>query len=292
MTVDDRVNEDGPIAKPEGARDVAHAALQRLRSAVALDPGSADLWRELGEASAESGLTQEAVSSWERALALRPADSVVLRALGHAELAAGSPDAAATHLTQLAELEPADPEAAATLVEAHRAAGRLEDALAVARRAWEDDSTDVRAGLDVAELSLELGRPREARNAFARLRELDPEHELLVLFGLLEAAIASGDWPEASTLAAQASRRDPSGATADLLVFAADRAFGSVDRSATTMDVGAALDAAGSGVFALPVLLARDRPVPERSDVERRLREARAQHRRLHVEERVLTHDD
>ncbi len=277
------------MTKP--ASDPGDEDLPRLRAAAAGAPEDADLWRELGDLCAALGHTEEAVRSWERALALRPADSVVLSALGHAELATGAPEAAAAHLAQLAELEPGDSDTAAGLVEAHRGAGRLEDALAAARRGWEADPADVGLGLDVAELSLELGRPREARGAYARLRELDPEHELLVLFGLLEAAIALGDWPEASTLAAQASRRDPSGATADLLVFAADRAFGSLDRSSSSLDMGAAVDAAGSGVFALPVLFARDRPVPERADVERRLRDARAEHRRLHVEEGVLAHD-
>lgn len=257
-----------------------------LRRVTELVGDRAEAWVDLGDALAAAGQLEEAASAWERANELRPADPRVLTALGHAALATGAPDAAAAHFARAADVEPANHAAAFGLVELHRGAGRLEDAGAVARRAWDEDPSDVLAGLHVAELSLEAGALGEAEGAFARLRELEPEeHEIYVLYGLIDVAIRRGEWVRASELAAKAALLDASGATTDVLIFVADRAFGSIDRSATTIDVTAALAAAGSGIFALPVLVARDRPVPSPSDIERRLRAAHTEHRRAHVEE-------
>jgi hypothetical protein len=69
-----------------------------------------------------------------------------------------------------------------------------------------------------------------------------------------------------------------------VLAFVAERAL-SVDRAATSRDLGATVLASQSGVFALPSLEEGPPEVPPQEEVERLLAEARAEHRRIHVEE-------
>ncbi len=274
-----------------GVELAAPDAVEQLRRVTELQPDDDQGWRELGDALAAEGRMREASEAWSKAIKLRPRDSLVLTALGHAALLAGVEDEAASHLAQAAEVEPRNWSATMGLIDLYRDAGRREDALDVARRAWEADPGDALAGIDVAELSLELDRLQEADAAFARLRELDEDepHEIYVLYGLIRVAMAREDWAAATDLAVQATHVDASRRTADLLAYVAHRALGSLDRAATTPVIGAAFAAAESGMFALPVPTAETgREPPSRADVDAALDRARAEHRRLYVEQHAL----
>jgi len=278
------------LAGRAGVEMGAPGAIDHLRRVTELRPDDVDAWRDLGDALAADGRTSAAEEAWTRAAALRPGDSTLLTALGHAALAAGLTDEAATRLRRAAEAEPRNQSATFSLVDVYRDAHKPEEALAVARQAWEAYPDDALAGLDVAELSLAVGALDAAEEAYERLREIEDEaREVYVRYGQLEVALRREDWTRGSELAAAAVHADQSPRNTRLLVFFADRAFGSLDRSATTPEIGAAIVASQSGVFALPAL-PEPQDVPEASEVERLLAEGRAEHRRIHVEERAL-HD-
>jgi tetratricopeptide (TPR) repeat protein len=273
-----------------GVELAAPDAVAQLRRVAELEPSDAASWRDVGDALAAEGRTAEAEAAWKRVAELRPDDSQVLTALGHTALAAGNADEAAERLREAAAAEPRNATASISLVDLYRDAGRPADALTVARSVFEIDPDDVLAGLDVAELSLAVGDLEGADATYERLLALDEEDEVYIRCGQMEVALRREAWGPGSELAAAAARVDSSSRTQQLLMFFADRTFGSLDRSATSPDIGAAIFASQSGVFALPAL---DKPpvVPEAAEIERLLAEARAEHRRIHVEERALEDD-
>lgn len=259
-------------------------ALDYLRRVTALLPEDADAWRDLGDALAAEGRLSEAVDAWTTGASLRPDDSRLLVSLGHAALAAGMTEEATSYLRRAAEIAPRNRSATLSLVDIYRAGERFDDALGVARSVWENEPDDVLAALDVAELCLAVGALDAAEEAYTRLLEIDDEaHEIYARYGLIDVALRSEAWTRGSELAAAAARVDSSSRTSQLLTFFADHAFASVDPSATSPDVGAALMASRSGVFALPVLL-EPQEIPELVDVQRSLADARLEHRRIHVE--------
>jgi Flp pilus assembly protein TadD len=255
-----------------------------LRRVTALLPQDADAWRELGDALAIEDRLAEAVEAWTTGSNLRPDDSRLLVSLGHAALASGDTEQATTYLRRAAEIAPRNRSASLSLVDLYRAGERFDDALHVARLVWEQDPNDVLAALDVAELCLAIGALDSAQDAYTRLLEVDDEaHEIYARYGLIDVALRSEAWSRGSELAAVAARIDSSSRTSQLLTFFADRAFASTDPSATSPDVGAALVASQSGVFALPVVPERQE-IPELLDVQRGVADARLEHRSIHVE--------
>jgi tetratricopeptide (TPR) repeat protein len=259
-------------------------ALDYLRRVTVLLPEDADAWRDLGDALAAEGRLTEAVDAWTTGARLRPDDSRLLVSLGHAALAEGMTEEATSYLRRAAEIAPRNRSATLSLVDLYRASENFGDALGVARSVWENEPEDVLAGLDVAELCLAVGALDAAEETYTRLLEIDDEaHEIYARYGLIDVALRNEAWTRASELAAAAARVDSSSRTSQLLTFFADRAFASIDPSATSPDVGAALTASRSGVFALPVLL-EPQEVPELVKVQRLLADARLEHRRIHVE--------
>jgi len=124
-----------------------------------------------------------------------------------------------------------------------------------------------------------------AEEVYDQLLEIDDEgHEAFIRYGQLGVALKREQWIAASALAASAARLEQSARSQRLLAYFADRAI-SYDRNATSPDLGAALLASQSGVFALPNLDAGPPEVPSLEEVERLLADARFEHRRIHIEE-------
>jgi len=263
-------------------------AVDHLQRVCELQPDDASAWRDLGDALATEGRLAEAVRAWETGVTLRPEDSGMHVSLGHAALATGDTDEAMSHLKYATQIAPRNRSATLSLVDLYREHERFDDALGVARAVWDSAPDDVLAGMDVAELCLAVNALDAAQEAYERLLKLDEEaHDIYARYGLIDVALRSQDWARGSELAAAAARVDSSSRTSQLLTFFADRAFSSIEPSQTSADVGAALVASQSGVFALPALL-EPQEIPSLSDVERSLAEARFEHRRMHVEAGAL----
>jgi tetratricopeptide (TPR) repeat protein len=240
-------------------------AVGELRRVVELLPDDAQAWSEFGDALVAEGQPREATNAFQRALDLNPDDEAALTNLGHIAASTGDSEDAIGYLAQAAERGPGNSTAAISLVEMYRSVGQPEQALATAIGIAEAQPDDVLAALDVAELSLSLGHLDEAIQAFERLREVDdiPDHDVYALYGMIEVALQRADLGRARELAGEAAHVDPHGRTKDVLAFLE----GHSDDS-------------------------RQEPASTRADVDQALDRARAEHRRLHVEDRRLTAED
>jgi tetratricopeptide (TPR) repeat protein len=236
-------------------------ATQYLSKAVELDPENADAWRELGDALLNENRLKEATNAFRRAVELRPNDAGSLVQLAHTAYAAGDPEDAIGAIRQAVERDPNSLGARRALLEIYRAAKRLDDALAAAEELAESDPNDALAALDVAELYLTLDHPVDATAAFARVRkvDVDPEHEIYAVHGMIEAEIRRERWRRALDLAIEATRIDRLGRTTDVLAYVVAQVFGSADR-----------------------------PAPSRDEVDKALAASRAEHRRLHEVESLV----
>lgn len=273
------------LAGRAGVEIEAEDAVAHLQRVAELAPEDVAAWRDLGDALAAEGRTAEAEAAWKRLAELRPDDSVVLTALGHAALAAGHKDEAAERLTAAAEADARNLSASMSLVDVYRDLGQFDQALGIARRIWETDQDAILSGLDVAELSLAVGDYDAADAVYDKLLELEDEgHEPYIRYAQLAVALKREQWIAASSLASSAARLEQSQRAQRLLAYFADRAI-TFDRNATSPDLGAALLASQSGVFALPNLDQGPPEVPSLEEVERLLADARFEHRRIHIEE-------
>jgi len=108
------------------------------------------------------------------ALALAAAASAALPWLAQREVAAGYSGSAYAHAATARDLNPLSIEPDVLEVRAARARGDIPRALAAARRATRRQPASPRAWRLLAEAASGAGLPREARQARARVRELDP----------------------------------------------------------------------------------------------------------------------
>jgi tetratricopeptide (TPR) repeat protein len=231
-----------------------------LARATAAEPDAATC-RELGADFAFLGRLEDARQAFRRAVELAPDDPGAVLDAGLASLATGRTGDAVAYLKQAARLEPESDAALRGLMEIHRREGRFGEALTAALRVEERAADDPIASLDVAELCLTLGRFDEAAAAFGRLKTADdePEHEVYAYHGLIEVEIQRGHMRRALDLTVDATKVDRLGRTTDVLAFVVAQVFGD-----------------------------RDRPSPERSEVEALLAASRVEHRRLHAESVVV----
>lgn len=234
--------------------DDAVSHLQRLTTLV---PDDAEAWHDLAVALVNEGRLGEAADAFRNALRLRPDDARALVNFGHTAYALGQSAEAVEHLREAVKQEPDNLQALRALVQIYRRDGRLGEALEAAEEAARLDADGIVAGLDIAELALDLNRYDEAIAAFNRVRRIDdePEHELYLVHGLIEAELRRERWRRALDLAVDATRVDRLGRTTDVLSYIVAQVFGEADR-----------------------------PVPTREEVEFALAASRSEHRRLHEE--------
>jgi tetratricopeptide (TPR) repeat protein len=194
-------------------------AVDRLRRVSELQPESAEAWRDLADALAAEGRTEEATEAFRKVLEIEPEDEVALTALGHTAFQAGKGDDAVSMLEQVAGRAAGASTAAISLVDMYRTLGQTAEALAAARRVAAADPENALALLDVAELALETGDLEAAADAFARLREVLelPDGQVAALQGAIKVELARGQPEQALELARQASAIDSIGRTAGVL---------------------------------------------------------------------------
>jgi tetratricopeptide (TPR) repeat protein len=194
-------------------------AVERLQRVTELQPDSAEAWRDLADALAAEGRTEEANEAFRKVLEIEPEDEVALTSLGHTAFQEGKGDDAVSMLEQVAGRVAGTSTAAISLVDMYRTLGQPAEALAAARRVAEADPENALAWLDVAELALETGDLDEAAGAFARLREVLelPEGQVAALQGAIKVELARGQSERALELAREASAIDRVGRTAGVL---------------------------------------------------------------------------
>jgi tetratricopeptide (TPR) repeat protein len=236
-------------------------AVPHLSRVTELEPDDAEAWHDLAVALINEGRLEEASEAFRKALSLRPDDARALVNLGHTAYALGQLDEALEHLRNAAKQEPDNLSALRALVQIYRREGRLGEALEAAEEAARLDADGVVAGLDIAELALDLNRHDAAIAAFSRLRGIDdePEHEIYLFHGMIEAEIRRERWRRALDLAVDATRVDRLGRTTDVLSYVVAQVFGEAERE-----------------------------VPAREEIDATLVASRLAHRRLHEESLVL----
>jgi Flp pilus assembly protein TadD len=207
------------IAGRAGVETGADDAVEQLTKVTELQPDSAEAWRDLGDALAAEGRTEEANAAFRKVLEIDSDDELALTALGHTAFQTGDKNDAVSMLEQVADRGTGVTTAAISLVEMYRALGQSEEALAAARRIAAADPDEPLYALDVAELSLDAGHADDAAEAFSRLRELVdlPEDEVGVLQGLVKTELARDRPQEALGLARQASAIDTVGRSTGVL---------------------------------------------------------------------------
>ena len=273
------------LAGRSGVEIEADDAVAQLQRVAELAPDDPTAWRDLGDALAAEGRTGEAEQAWIKLAQLRPDDSMVLTSLGLSALAAGHSDEAAEKLRAAADADARNLSASLSLVDVYRDMGQFDQALNIAQRVWETDPDAVLSGMDVAELHAALGAFAEADQVYEKLLTVDDdEHEQYVRYAQLELALRREKWALGSALASTAARLEQSARSQRVLAFFADKAL-TFDRNATSADLGAALLASQSGVFALPNIADGPPDVPSQEEVEQHLADARFEHRRIHIEE-------
>jgi tetratricopeptide (TPR) repeat protein len=207
------------LAGRAGVETGADDAVDQLRVVAERQPDSADSWRDLGDALAAEGRTQEAEDAFRRLLEIEPDDEAALTALGHTAFQAGNRDEGVSMLEQVAGRTEGISTATISLVDMYRMVGRPEEALASARKVAEADPDSAQAALDVAELALETERLDEAAEAFGWLRQLVdlPEDEVGSLQGMIRVELARGNTERALELAREAAAIDTVGRTTGVL---------------------------------------------------------------------------
>jgi tetratricopeptide (TPR) repeat protein len=237
-------------------------AVDHLTRATTIEPDDAETWHDLAVALVNEGRLADASEAFHRAVTLRPDDARALVDLGHTAYALGDSKQAVDHLRQAAEQDPHNLAAVRALVEIYRREGRLGEALEVAEQAMRLDTEGILTTLDLAEIALDLNRLDEAVAAFVRLRGIDdePDHEVYLFHGMIEAEMRRERWRRALDLAVDATRVDRHGRTTDVLAFVVAKVFGTTE----------------------------DRPVPTADEVTAALAASRGEHRRLHEDSLVF----
>jgi tetratricopeptide (TPR) repeat protein len=207
------------LAGRSGVETGSPDAVDQLSRVTEVQPESADAWRDLADALAADGRTEEAERAFQKVLEIEPEDETAQTALGHTAFQAGRRDDALSLLERVAGRSDGVSTAHVSLVDMYRAVGQPEEALAAARKIMEADPGNALAALDVAELSLEVGRADEAADAFGRLREITdlPEDEVAALQGMIKAELRRGAEDRALNLAREAGAIDTVGRTTAVL---------------------------------------------------------------------------
>lgn len=262
------------IAGRAGVETGSPDALEQLRRVTELTPEAAEAWRDLGDALATEGRTEEATEAFRKALELDPDDEVALTHLGHSAFQTGHGDEGVKLLEKAAGQISGNSTAAISLVDMYRTLGQHEEALATAVKVAAADPTDVIYALDVAELSLQLGRLDDAAAAFERLGEIadSPEQEVGALHGMILVELQRDDAARALSLARDALAIDAVGRTAGVVAHL------EVETGADpTTDAPRDASAANLAAQGVP---------PTRQEVDEALRGSLGGLRRLHAEDR------
>jgi Flp pilus assembly protein TadD len=207
------------LAGRAGVESGAGDAVDHLRRVTELDPSSAQSWRDLGDALAAEGRSDEADAAFGKVLDLEPEDETALTARGHSAFQAGRRDDAVSLLERVVRRSEGATTAHVSLVEMYRVLGKPDEAAGAARRILDAEPDNRLAALDLAEMSLAAGKLEDALEAFGRLREnVDlPDDEVAALHGTIRVELALGHDQRALELAREAGAIDTVGRTTVVL---------------------------------------------------------------------------
>jgi DNA-binding winged helix-turn-helix (wHTH) protein/tetratricopeptide (TPR) repeat protein len=187
--------------------------LERARSnlvaATALDPGSAPAWALLssvywietveGRLPQQQGFRQVREAA-ERSLALDPTLAEARLRLAAVEWRSGDWRKGDRHFRRAAEYEPNHPLVLSFAASFAAADGRFDEAVELQRRSVAADPLVISGRWNLATWLFMDGRLKEARDEFARIRELSPDARDIPL-RLAELALLEGRFDEALALA-------------------------------------------------------------------------------------------
>jgi len=159
---------------PDGVR--RDEALTVLSQALERAPGWADGWRKRADLLHALDRSAEALVAYERALALNPAEARVHVNMAAALERTGDPERAAAHLRQALLLAPENIGALKGLAHMTLKLGAPLEALAILRQAMAYAPADPDLLYSYGNALMRCERYQEAADAYARVRELQPDH--------------------------------------------------------------------------------------------------------------------
>jgi len=202
-------------AMPHANLGVLHAqrgdwsnARDELHLAVGLGSGDATVWSNLARVHMACGELDEARACWERALDVQVTPGRLVQ-LGVVRLAQGDPEDAVAVLEQAVGMDPADADAWTQLGIARMGRHDFGLALDALRRAVLVTPAAHDARHHIGLVHLARGERDEARKAWERLLEADPDHRCRLDLAVLH--LGAADAGRARDLAAEAGpgpRRD------------------------------------------------------------------------------------
>jgi tetratricopeptide (TPR) repeat protein len=145
------------------------------RQILAVDPGQADAWHELGVLAYQAGNFAAAAENFERAIAADPTNCAWRNNLGLTLQQLGRREEAAAHLYEAVRLGPTQPEAYNNLGNVVRELGRPDEALQYLRESLRLKPEDVGAWNNMGVSLADLGHHSEAIVAYQQALRLNPE---------------------------------------------------------------------------------------------------------------------
>jgi len=209
-------------ARVTGNAGLAYRAEEMLEKALRLDPANYDVNRTLGGVYLSQHRFKEAIAIAERNRQDRPYDPVNFGVIGDGYIELGEYTKGFDAFDRMMLLKPGAA-AYARVAYARELQGNLAGALESMKLAADATAPADREGLawaqaQVGELNLQLGRVREAKDAFIAASEAFPGHPFAVI-GYAKAIAAEGDLDRALHLLQDLQKRSP---TPDLAVRIGD----------------------------------------------------------------------
>jgi adenylate cyclase len=153
-------------------------AVRLSRLALSLDDGDPEILAKAASISAFMvGDSETEMEMADRAVALNPNSYGVWNSRGRVYLIAGRPEEAIQSFERAIRMSPVDPRLYSTLTGMGYASielGRFDEAIVTGKRAQRKNSSHAPAYRCLASAFAHLGRDAEAREAAARVLELDP----------------------------------------------------------------------------------------------------------------------
>jgi tetratricopeptide (TPR) repeat protein len=188
-------------------------AVGYYRAALALRPGAAAVYNNLGETLRAQGRLDDAIDHYQQALQINPKLAYAHNDLGLALAAKGRPDEAIDHYRQALQINPKLAGAHTNLGAALQANGQLDEAIDHHQQALNIDPKSAAAHNNLGIALKAKGRLDEAINHYHEALQIDPKF-VLAHFNLGLALSANNRLDEAIDHYRQALQLDPKSAKA------------------------------------------------------------------------------
>ncbi len=152
-------------------------AADRWEQLLAIEPGDATAWSDLGNVHFRAEAWQKALSCYERALSEQPGLAIVRRNRALVYLRRGQHERARVELTAYLEAGPGDPDAILLLADLCSEVGEHTDALPLYERYVTDNPGDLEALFRLAQSYQAMGRQDAALLGYRHLLDRQPDFE-------------------------------------------------------------------------------------------------------------------